>query len=64
MHRRWPFPSPMPSRNWAFYTYAGYDRLVGDAADLPIVRTFGSRDQFSGGIGLFYSFNAGNLFGG
>ena len=22
------------------------------------------RDQFSGGIGLFYSFNAGNLFGG
>ena len=54
----------MLSRNWGLYTYAGYDRLVGDAADSPIVRAFGSRDQFSGGVGFFYSFNAGNLFGG
>lgn len=52
----------MLSRNWGLYGYAGYDRLVGDAADSPIVRTFGSRDQFSGGIGLFYSFNVGHLF--
>jgi outer membrane scaffolding protein for murein synthesis (MipA/OmpV family) len=51
-------------RNWGLYTYAGYDRLIGDAADSPIVRNFGSRDQLSGGIGIFYSFNAGNLFGG
>ncbi|MBX3561109.1 MAG: MipA/OmpV family protein [Sphingomonas sp.] len=44
------------SREWGIYAYAGYDRLIGDAADSPLVRTFGSRDQFSGGIGLFYEF--------
>ena len=54
----------MLGRNFGVYAYAGYDRLVGDAADSPIVRTFGSRDQFSGGVALFFSFNAGNLFGG
>ncbi len=54
----------MLSRNWGVYGFAGYDRLVGDAVDSPIVRTFGSRNQYSGGIGVFYSFNAGNLFGG
>jgi outer membrane protein len=54
----------MLDRNWGLYGYAGYDRLIGDAADSPIVRAFGSRDQFSGGLGIFYSFNAGNLFGG
>ena len=52
------------NRNWGLYGYAGYDRLMGDAADSPIVRTFGSRDQFSGGIGIFYSFSVGDLFGG
>ncbi len=36
-------------RNWGLQGYAGYDRLIGDAADSPIVRAFGSRDQFSGG---------------
>ena len=50
--------------NWGVYTYAAYDRLIDGAADSPIVRTFGSRDQFSGGIGVFYTFNAGILFGG
>ena len=44
-------------RNWGVRGYAGYDRLVGDAADSPIVRAFGSRDQFSGGLGLFLEFN-------
>ena len=44
-------------RNWGLYGYAGYDRLIGDAADSPIVRAFGSRDQFSAGIGLSYSFD-------
>ncbi|HST35339.1 MAG TPA: MipA/OmpV family protein [Allosphingosinicella sp.] len=44
-------------RNWGLQGYAGYDRLIGDAADSPIVRTFGSRDQFSGGLGLFFEFN-------
>ena len=54
----------MLSRDWGLYTFAGYDRLVGDAADSPIVRAFGSRDQYSAGIGLFYSFTVGDLFGG
>lgn len=44
-------------RRWGLQGYAGYDRLVGDAADSPIVRAFGSRDQFSGGLGLFFEFN-------
>ncbi len=49
----------MIGRNWGVQAYAGYDRLVGDAADSPIVRALGSRDQFSGGIGLFYNFAIG-----
>jgi len=46
-------------RNWGMQAYAGYDRLVGDAADSPIVRAYGSRDQFSGGAGLWIEFNVG-----
>jgi outer membrane protein len=46
-------------RNWGMQGYAGYDRLMRDAADSPIVRRFGSRDQFSGGAGLFIEFNVG-----
>ncbi len=46
-------------RNWGLQGYVGYDRLIGDAADSPIVRGFGSRDQFSGGGGLFFEFNIG-----
>ena len=46
-------------RNWGVQGYAGYDRLIGDAADSPIVRQFGSRSQFSGGAGLFFEFNIG-----
>lgn len=36
--------------------YARYDRLVGDAAESPIVLNYGTRDQLSVGIGLSYSF--------
>lgn len=50
------------SRRFGIYAYAGYDRLVGDAADSPIVRAYGSRDQFSGGIALYYSFRMRNPF--
>ncbi|QPQ55067.1 MipA/OmpV family protein [Allosphingosinicella flava] len=42
---------------WGVYSYAKYDRLVGEAADSPIVHTYGSRDQFSGGLALTYTFN-------
>jgi len=46
---------------WGVYTYAKYDRLVGDAADSPLVTGFGSRDQFSGGVALTYVFD-GSIF--
>jgi outer membrane protein len=46
-------------RNWGMQGYAGYDRMVRDAADSPITRAFGSRDNFSGGAGLFFEFNVG-----
>jgi len=48
------------SRSFGVYAYAGYDRLVGDAADSPIVRLFGSENQFSGGVTLYYSFRMRN----
>lgn len=42
--------------NWGLFGYARYERLVGDARRSPIVREFGSPDQFSGGIGVNRSF--------
>jgi len=47
------------TRRWGIYSYAKYDRLAGDAADSPIVRRYGSRDQLSGGIALSYTFGRG-----
>lgn len=44
------------SPRWGLYAYAKYDRLTGDAADSPIVRAYGSRDQVSGGLALSYTF--------
>lgn len=38
------------------FGYGRYERLVGDAARSPIVLNYGSRDQWSGGIGLSYTF--------
>jgi outer membrane protein len=46
-------------KRFGIYTYAKYDRLVGDAADSPVVRGFGSRDQVSGGVALTYTFGGG-----
>jgi outer membrane protein len=43
---------------WGVMSFVRYDRLVEDAADSPVVRQFGSRDQFSGGLGLMYTFGA------
>ena len=42
---------------WGVFGLAKYERLLGDAAKSPIVREYGSRNQFSGGIGLSYTFN-------
>jgi outer membrane protein len=48
------------SKRFGIYSYAKYDRLVGDAADSPVVRSFGSRNQFSGGLALTYTFGGGS----
>ena len=50
------------SRSFGIYAYAGYDRLIGDAADSPIVQQFGSEDQFSAGLALYFSFDISGLF--
>ena len=42
------------SPRWGIATYAKYERLTGDAAASPVVRQFGSRNQFAGGIALTY----------
>ena len=47
------------SRRWGIYSYAKYDRLVGDPADSPIVSRYGSRNQYSGGLALTYTFGGG-----
>jgi outer membrane protein len=46
-------------QNWGVYGYAKYERLIADAADSPIVQTIGSKDQFSGGVALTFTFNTG-----
>lgn len=45
------------SPRWGLFGFGRYERLVGDAADSPIVRELGSRNQFSAGAGLTYSFS-------
>lgn len=46
-------------KRWGIYSYAKYDRLVGDASDSPVVRGHGSRDQFYGGLALTYTWGGG-----
>ncbi len=48
---RWGF-----AENWALNGYAKYNRLLGDAADTPIVSDFGSRNQFAVGAFASYTF--------
>ncbi|HTG38048.1 MipA/OmpV family protein [Sphingomonas sp.] len=45
------------SDRWGISGYAKYDRLAGDADDSPVVDSFGSRNQLSGGIALSYTFD-------
>lgn len=44
---------------WGLYGYAQYERLVSDAGDSPLVRSFGSRNQLSGGVALTVTFGGG-----
>lgn len=41
---------------WGLFGYAKYDRIVGDAADSPVTRRFGTPNQLSGGLGVSYTF--------
>jgi outer membrane protein len=42
--------------DWGIQAYGRYERLVGDAGRSPLIRTYGSRDQFSAGLALSYTF--------
>jgi outer membrane protein len=42
--------------SWGLFSYARGERLVGDAVRSPIVRTYGSRNQLSAGLGISYAF--------
>jgi MipA family protein len=44
------------SEQWSTTVYGGYDRLVGDAGRSPVARVLGSRDQYTVGASLSYSF--------
>jgi outer membrane protein len=41
---------------WGIQAYGRYERLVGDAGRSPLIRTYGSRDQFSAGLALSFTF--------
>ncbi|MDQ8754956.1 MipA/OmpV family protein [Sphingosinicella sp. LHD-64] len=43
-------------RHWTISAIGGYTRLLGDAADAPLVTLRGSRDQWQGGLFLAYRF--------
>jgi outer membrane protein len=43
------------SPRWSLVGNAGYERLIGDAADSPITNV-GSENQFTAGLGLTYTF--------
>jgi outer membrane protein len=45
-------------KRWGVFGFGRYERLVGDAARSPIIRDLGSRNQWSAGIGLNYTFTA------
>lgn len=49
------FVKPINER-FSIFAFANYDRLVGDAADNPLVSELGSANQFFGGLFLSYTF--------
>lgn len=49
---RWRFAD-----RWTLVGGLGYDRLLGDAADSPVVTAGGSADQFQARLGLSYRFD-------
>jgi outer membrane protein len=47
---------------WSTHMFVEYERLSSSAADSPLVRLRGSRDQIITGIGINYAFDVGPLF--
>jgi outer membrane protein len=47
------------SEQWSSTAFVSYKRLVGDAADSPIVKRFGSENQVGLGLTVSYSFETG-----
>ena len=47
------------SPQWSTTAFVTYKRLVGDAADSPIVKRFGDENQFGLGLTVSYSFDTG-----
>jgi len=45
------------TRDWAVNLFVEYDRLVGDAANSPVLARGGSADQVTVGIGVSYTFD-------
>jgi MipA family protein len=43
-------------RDLGLFGYARFERLIGDAANSPVIRELGSRNQISAGAGLTYTF--------
>lgn len=46
----------MFSPNWGITGRVAYDRLLGDAAKSPIVKSVGSENQLTGAVGVLYRF--------
>jgi outer membrane protein len=44
------------SQNWGVFSRVSYNRLFNDAANSPVVKAAGSRDQYFFGGGIFYRF--------
>lgn len=44
------------SPSWGVLGYVRYDRMASEAKDSPVIRLYGDRDQWSGGIALTYTF--------
>lgn len=47
---------------WSTHVFVEYERLSNSAADSPLVRLRGSRDQITTGIGINYAFDVGPFF--
>jgi outer membrane protein len=50
------------NEHWSAYAFGEYERLTGSVADSPLVTMRGSPNQFTGGLGVTYSFAARPLW--